>query len=178
MRTFDRVAAVLLAFVGLVGGVLLAIECVHTALGGSGHLVVGYEPVADFFRTNTWSTAVIVTIGVLLALVGLVLLVAELKPRRPALLVLESTDGDVTAALPRRGVGRVLQSAAAGVDGVDGSTAKVRGRKVVLTAHTPLRDPGDLRTSVTRQAQAALDGLHLRRAPSLTVRVRQQEESS
>lgn len=176
MRTFDRIAAVLLALVGFAAGVLLVVEIVFRATGGKGHLLVPYEPVASFFRDNAWSSTVIILIAIALVVVGLVLLVAELKPRRPSLLVLESADPDVTAALSRRSIARVLESSAADVSGVDSTSATVRSRRATLTAHTQLRDPGDLESTVTSAAQEALSSLDLRRAPSLSVRV--QKETS
>jgi hypothetical protein len=175
MRTFDRFLAVVLALVGFVAGALLVVEIAYRALGNRGHALVAYEPAAAFVRRHPWSAGVVITIAVVMIVVGLALVLAELKPRRAALLVLQSEDADVTAALPRRSVGRVVEASAAGLSGVDSTSAKVRGRRVVLTAHTPLRDAGDLQAAVTQQAQDALSALRLRRTPSLTVRLRKED---
>lgn len=171
MRTFDRVAAVVLALVGFAAGILLAVEIAYRALGNTGHLLIPYEPVAAFVRGNAWSSSVVIVIAVVLVVVGLVLLIAELKPRQPGLLVMNSPHPDVTAALPRKSIGRVVEAAVADVPGVDHTSTQVRGRKVVLTAHTPLTEPGDLQSVVDRQAGQALAALNLRRTPSLSVRV-------
>jgi hypothetical protein len=171
MRTFDRVAAVVLALAGFVVGILLAVEIAYRALGGSRHLLVPYEPVADFVRGNAWSSSVVIVIAVVLVVLGLLLLVAELKPRRPSLLVVNSTHPDLTAALPRKSVGRVVESAAAEVPGVDHTAAAVRGRRIVLTAHTELTDAADLQSQVKAAAQQSLTDLHLRRTPALLVRL-------
>jgi hypothetical protein len=171
MRGFDRIAAVVLALVGFVAGTLLAVEIGHRALGGTGHLLVPYEPVADFVRANAWSSTVVIVIAIMLTVLGLLLLVAELKPRRPGLLVVNSTHPDMTAALPRKSVGRVLESAAGDIPGVDHAAAAVRGRRVVLTAHTALTDAADLQSQVETAAQQALTDLHLRRTPALSVRL-------
>lgn len=171
MRAFDRVAAVVLALAGFLGGTLLAVEIGYRALGNSRHLLVPYEPVAAFVRGNAWSSAVVIAIAVGLIVVSVLLLIAELKPRRPGLLVLNSSHPDVTAAVPRKSVGRVVEAAATEVPGVDDASTKVRGRSVVLTARTPLTDPGNLQSLLTTRATAAVAALNLRRTPSVTVRV-------
>ena len=171
MRTVDRIAAVLLALVGFAAGILLAIEIAHRALGGTGHLLVPYEPLADFARGHAWSTPVVIVVGAVLAVLGLLLLVLELKPRRPGLLVLESGHPDVTSALPRASVTRVVQHATSDVAGVESARVLTRGRSVVVTARTPLAEPGDLAAQVDRAATAALTALRLRRTPAVTVRV-------
>ena len=171
MRGFDRVASVLLAVVGFAAGIALAVEIAHRAFGGTGHLLVPYEPLARFVRDNAWSAPVVIVIGAVLAALGLLLLVAELKPRRPGLLVLESGHPDVTAALPRASVARVVEHATSDLPGLDHVRATARGRKVSLTARTPLAQPGDLPAGVEAAATRALQELHLRRTPTVTVRV-------
>ena len=77
MRTLDRVLAVVLAIVGFAAGIALTVEVAHRALGGSGHLLIPYEPVAAFVRSNAWSSPAVLIIGAALAVLGLVLLVAQ-----------------------------------------------------------------------------------------------------
>ncbi|MCO7218359.1 DUF6286 domain-containing protein [Klenkia sp. PcliD-1-E] len=171
MRLFDRIAAVVLAALGFAAGAVVVVEIAHRAFGGTGHLVVPYEPAAGFVRGHAWSSAPVIVIGVGLAVVGLVVLIAELTPRRPGLLVLESGHPDVTAALPRSSVARVVEHAAGDVPGVESVRAAARGRRVTLTARTLITDPGDLSTQLDSVATQALAGLHLRRTPPVTVRI-------
>lgn len=171
MRTADRFAAVLLALVGFAAGILLAVEIAHRAFGGDGHLLVPYEPLADFARSTAWSTPVVLATGAVLAVLGALVLVLELKPRRPALLVLESGHPDVTAALPRASVNRIVEHATVDVAGVASTTARTRGRTVAVRARTPLTDTGDLANRVEDAGAAALADLRLRRTPAVTVRV-------
>jgi hypothetical protein len=173
MRTLDRVLAVVLALVGFAAGIALTVEIAHRALGGTGHLLIPYEPVAAFVRSNAWSSPAVLIIGAALALLGVVLLVAELKPRRPGLLVLESGHPDVTAALPRASIARVVEHATSDLPGVDHVRAKARDNKVTLTAHTPLARAGDLPAQVESAAARALTDLRLRRTPTVTVRMQE-----
>lgn len=170
MRTVDRVLAVVLAVLGFATGIALAVEIGHRAFGGTGHLLVPYEPVASFLRGNAWSSPPVLVIGAVLAVLGLLLLIAELKPRRPGLLVLESGHPDVTAALPRASVARVVEHATSDLPGVDSARATTRGRTIAVTVRTPLARPGDLPAEVEAAATRALGDLRLRRTPTVTVR--------
>ena len=109
-----------------------------------------------------------------LMIVGLVLVVLEVKPRRvtrlPLLAVGPATDATVT----RRGLARMLRNEATGVDGITGATVRVRRRRARVTAASGARGraaASALTEPVTQALGARLDGLDLRHAPRLTVRV-------
>lgn len=170
MRSVDRVLALVLGLAGLGGGVLLAAEVVQGLLGRPGHLLVPYEGAAAWLREHTWSSGWVVAIGGVLAGLGLLLLLAELKPRRRTLLVVAADDDTgVVTALSRTGVGRALEQAVSGLPGVDGTRSRVRRRTAVLTVRTALRDTGDLEGQVRERATAALASLGLVAAPKLSV---------
>ncbi|GHE09200.1 DUF6286 domain-containing protein [Klenkia taihuensis] len=169
MRGVDRVLALVLGLAGLGGGVLLAAEVVQALLGRPGHLVVPYEGAARWLREQTWSGAWVLAVGAGLAALGLLLLAAELAPRRRTLLVVATEEPDVVTAVTRGGVGRALEQAVAAVPGVDGTRSRVGRRTARLTVRTALRDSTELEAQVRERAAAALAGLGLAAAPALDV---------
>ncbi|MBA3524197.1 MAG: hypothetical protein H0T85_06530, partial [Geodermatophilaceae bacterium] len=122
MRTTDRILAVLFGLAGLVGGVLIVVEIAYRGLGNTGYLLVPWNSLSGYLREKSWSAVAVITTGVVLAVLGLLLVLAELKPRRPGLLVLASVHPDVTAALPRRAVSRVISTALEDTPGVEHSS--------------------------------------------------------
>jgi hypothetical protein len=176
MVLFDRLAAVLLALALLLAGVLAPAEIVHTAvLDKPGHLILPWETLTRFFTGHAWSTAPVLTISAIAAGVGLVLLLAELKRRRPGLLRLSTNDEHLTAGTTRRSLQRALAVRAEEVDGISSASAKVRRRRASVAATTGLRDAGDLRQRLTDQLTGWLDGLGLVKAPRLRVRLSSRE---
>jgi len=169
VRTVDRVLALVLGLVGLGGGLLVAAEVVHGLLGRPGHLLVPYGGTATWLREHTWGSGAVLAIGGVLAGLGLLLLVAELAPRRRTLLVVAGTDDDVVTAVSRTGVGRALEQSVAGLSGVDGTRSSVGRCTATLTVRTALRDLGDLEQQVRERAGAALGSLGLAQAPELRV---------
>lgn len=169
MRAADRLLALVLGLAGVGLGLTVVGEVVHGLLGRPGHLLLPYEGVARWLREHTWSSGAVLTVSVAVALVGLVLLALELKPRRKTLLVVRSADDSVVTAVSRTSVGRALEQSVAGLPGVDATRATVTRRKAKLTVRTPLRDTGDLSAQVHERAGAALAGLGLTASPTLDV---------
>ncbi|MEX5719280.1 DUF6286 domain-containing protein [Geodermatophilus maliterrae] len=176
MRTFDRVLAVLLAVAGSLFGVLVVVEVVVAALERPA-VVLPHGPVAGWLRENPWSAGIVIAIAVGLLVLGLALLLAELKRRRRTELVLVSSDPAVTTTLSTRSLARVLERAATATPGVERAEARARARRARLSVHVPVRDPAEV-ARIGREAQdnatAALESLHLRAAPRLRVRTRQE----
>ena len=169
MRAVDRVLALLLGLAGLAFGVLVVAEVINAALNRPA-LFLPYRQAASFLRERPWSDGLVITIAALLLAVGLLLLIAELRPRRRAHLVLQPLDPQVTTTLSTRSVARVLENAAVHTAGVQRARATVRGRRVRLRLDVPARESADIANQAERNARSALDGLQLRRSPRLTVR--------
>lgn len=157
MRTFDRVLSVLLALLLTALGVLILIEVVR-GLAGTDPLLP-YPQVADFFQERSWNSGLIITISAVLAGLGLLLVLAELKPRRATRITLTTDSEAVTADISRRSLARAVTSAATSTPGVSAASGKVKRRQVRVAATTPLRDPGTLAQQARQRAEATMDSL-------------------
>ncbi|MFG2107449.1 DUF6286 domain-containing protein [Micromonospora chersina] len=122
MRTVNRVATLLLAVALLAGGVLVAVAGLLAALGRPGPLPAGWSATLSAVR---WRDAPVRTVAATATLLGLLLLVAELRRWRPARLRLTADDG---WHLHRRSVERRLARAVRSVPSVRRARVRVRRR--------------------------------------------------
>ena len=182
MRLVERVLALLLAAALVVGSLVLALEVLWAALGKE-PLVVAWPSAYARGSADAWDSAPVrlLAVGVLVA--GLLLLVAELTPRRTPRLRMTGSDPTVDAAVSRRSLRSALLAAAEQVDGISTAKAKVSSRTATVTATSRLGSTGSAQ-QLTGELEAALrarlDGLQLSRTPRLRTRVtpRRQARSS
>ncbi|MCW2739714.1 MAG: hypothetical protein JWR45_136 [Blastococcus sp.] len=171
MRTFDRILALILGLAGLAFGILTIADVIAAALGRPA-LALPYSPAAAFLREHPWSSGPVITIAAVLLGVGLLLLIAELKPRRRTHLVLRPQDPQVTATLSKGSVARVLEDAAAQTAGIQRARATVSRRRARLQLYVAVRDSAEIARRAEENARSALADLELLRAPRLGVRTR------
>lgn len=173
MRVIERFLSLLLALAVIVGAVLLALE-VGWAVAGQPPLLVTWRSAYTSGNSHAWDTAPARILAIALLVVGLLLLIAELKPRRAPRLKMTSTDPGIDAAITRRSLRSTLLTAARQVDGVSGAKAKVSKRKVRVKAVSRL-GTADTAKGLTGELEGALrdrlDALHLAKPPRLRTRV-------
>jgi Ni/Fe-hydrogenase subunit HybB-like protein len=173
MRVANRPLALILAAALLAGAVIVIAEVIGFAVGHSPLLV----PWRTWFRwadATHWNATVVQVWAVILMVVGLILLILELKPPRATRLSLETTDKATDATVTRRGLARMLRTEAARVDGITGATVKVSRLRARVTAASSARGQvaaTALTEPLTEALNARLDGLDMRHAPRLSVRV-------
>lgn len=175
MRTLNRALAVVIALALAALGVLVVAEIIHAALDRSGHLLLPYERLARFGRAHTWDSGPVITISAVVAALGLLLLLAQLLPRRPGLLTVATDDPTVEAGVERRTLGKAMAAAAGDVDGVSKATARVRGRRANVIATSHLRDTSGLSEQVLDHVQTWTNDLGLVAPPRLRLRLRRKE---
>lgn len=171
MRLVNRLLGALVALAIAVIGVLVVIEVVSVSFNGSA-LIVHWRVMLQWARRTTWDTSVVQSTCVVLGVVGLVLLVLELKPRRPKRFRIESERTD--AAFTRRGIKSAVQSAVSEVDGISGNSVTVRRRRITVRAATggvAAYTAGDLAASVRSVAESRLQSLELDSPPRLVTHV-------
>ncbi len=177
MALFDRIAAVLLGLGLLILGILVPAEIVHTVLlKKSGQLILPWQTLTRFLTGHDWSTSPMLAISGVAAGLGLVLLLAELKRRRPGLLTLRTQDEHLSIGTPRRSLSRALAAQARQVDGVSSASVKLGRRSATVDAVTGQRDPGELRQQLADRLTSWLESLGLVRTPNLRVRLKTRED--
>lgn len=173
MRVANRPLAFILAAALLACSVVIIAEVIGFAVHHS-PLLVHWTTWQGWAQSTRWDAFVVRVWATVLMVVGLVLVVLEFKPRRVARLPLLAVGQATDATVTRRGLARMLRNEATGVDGITGATVRVRRRRARVTAASGARGraaAGALTEPVTQALGARLDGLGLRHAPRLTVRV-------
>lgn len=171
MKFVNRVLAALLALGLIIGGLLLVVEVVAQRVG-SAPVLVRWDSAYTWGNKTTWESNTLRIAFVVMAIVGLVLLIAELKrPSVHRLPVANSAD-NVDIAYTRRGVAGAVKGAATGVDGVRAASAVVGKRSVKVTATSSATEPSaakSLTQSVTAAVQQQVNDLKLEPSPRVNV---------
>ena len=175
MPLFNRVLAVLLALAFLVLGIVTIVEIVARAVGHAGHVLIPYARPARWLDGQAWTAHWVIAGLIVLAALGLILLVSQLKPRQPGLLVLHSDVDGVTVATPRKSLSRAMSRIAGDVDGISSARADLGARTAKVTAVTHLRDTTGLADTVQSTVSTWLTGLGLERTPTVRVSLDQKE---
>lgn len=171
----NRLLAVLLSLGLLAAVALTGTEAVRWLLGSEPWLVP-WPSWAESVRTLTVGDPVVRAVSAGLAVLGLLLLVAELRPRRPAALDAEPLATDVDTVATRAGVRAAAVTAARSVAGVRSAKASVVRARVDVGVVTRARGEtrAGLKEDVQRAVEGAVSDLGLKRP--LRVRARVQEQ--
>ncbi len=170
LHATHRVLATLFALALVALGLLVSAEIV-AALAGQAPLLVSHDRLATRLQDHSWQSTLGRTASVVALVAGLLLLLVTLRRGAPSTLPLTGDDPQIDAGLSRRSLQGALRRWAAEIDGVSSARARVGRRRATVRAVTLLRDPGDLEEQVRRQINEHLDGLGLRSAPRLRVRL-------
>jgi len=173
MRVANRPLAFILAAALLACSVVIIAEVIGSAVHHS-PLLVHWTTWQHWAQATHWDASVVRVWATVLMVVGLVLVVLELKPRRVTRLPLRAVGQDTDATVTRRGLARMLRDEATRVDGITGATVRVRRRRARVTAASAARGraaASALTEPVTQALSARLDSLDPLHAPRLTVRV-------
>ena len=174
MRIVNRFLAFILALAILAASVIVIVEVISYAINKKSLIVDWMRWQAWAERTHFNSTAIKV-VSIILIVVGLLLLLAELKPRRTTRLGLQSDDMATDTAITTKGIAAVAKAATTEVDGVSDASASASHRRVTITATSTERDKGfaqGLTAPVTTAVQTRLDSLRMQRHPRLSVRIK------
>lgn len=123
MRVANRIATGLLGLALLIGGVLLVVETALAAAGRQPWLVPRDRWHAAL-STTTFANPLVLVICILLALLGLSILVVELRPWPPQRVPVADS-----WSLTRRSVENCVAAAVSALPGVERVRARVRGRR-------------------------------------------------
>ncbi|MEO7751906.1 MAG: DUF6286 domain-containing protein [Terracoccus sp.] len=178
-RTAPAAVAATLVTAAGVAGVWAAVERLATGRWpswvGATHKWAG---------THTWGSAVVVTLAVVIAVVGLVLLVTALRPGMANAYEIDPTTGADPSApgepdervteyvMTRRSVARLASAHASLVPGVESVSASATTRRVTLTVKTASAQAEDIDEMVTSRVREALAGAGLSPQPTVSTTVR------
>ncbi|SDT07484.1 DUF6286 domain-containing protein [Microlunatus soli] len=163
--------------------VLLAIGV--AALVAAGYRLATGSPdrttavVLSWLSGLRWNDAVLLTAAVVAVVVGLILIIAALRPGRPDVLQLSADRigaGSVRrldGVVPRRALARLINARVGSVDGVDRVQTSVDGRRIVIQARTATRYTEDVRQQIAAAVEHLLAETALEKSPRPRVVVRQ-----
>ncbi len=129
MRFLNRALAAVLSIALIVLGLLVVIEVVAQRVGAD-PVLVQWPTAYDWAGRTSWDSTAIKVASVALVLIGLLLLVAELKPARVRRFTVAGEPPGVDIAYTRKGLSAAVTSAAGGVDGIRDVSAIVTRRRV------------------------------------------------
>lgn len=173
-RPARSVPAALTAVVLLALGVGLTWAAVQRLVQGT------WPPFASqtaaWIAASTWGSIAVLGVTVALTVIGLILLVAAMKPGRPNALPIDpgSPDGSIEVVMARRSLAKLATARASQVDGVDSVSTVVGARRVTVTVKTPSQQRSEIEQQVRDRVTRALESAGLAPMPALVVRARTQ----
>ena len=127
-----------------------------------------------------WGTVWVLVLAIAVAVLGLILLVAAMKPGPPTAMSVDSGfSADAAAAstevvMTRRSVAKLATARAGQVDGVDSVSSVVGARKITVSVKTPSQQLGEIEQQVRDRVTDALQSAGLAPMPAVVVRARTQ----
>ncbi|MEO6956731.1 MAG: DUF6286 domain-containing protein [Antricoccus sp.] len=174
MRFVNRILAALLALGLIIGGLLLVIEVIAQR-AGSAPVLVRWDTAYTWASKTTWQSNTLRITFIVMALVGLLLLIVELRRASVKRLSVANTAEHVDIAYTRRGVAGSVRSAVDGVDGVGRSAVVVGRQSIRVVATASSTEPGAakaLNESVSDAVQREVNELNLEPSPRVNVTMR------
>jgi hypothetical protein len=171
-----RIANRLLAFlvsVALIAACVVIIVEVIADRSNADPLLVHWHSLRNWGDRNAWKATSVKVAALITLVVGLILLLPQLRRRRATRLEV-ATDGPVTATLTRKSVGLALRTAVDNVETITSTRVRVHRRAIKVAAESSSLDPEFARTLIEQVEDAAneqLAALRLISPPRLRVAV-------
>jgi hypothetical protein len=174
MKLINRLLALLLSLAVIAAAVILIIEVIADRAGAA-PVVLNWHRVHHWADTTRWSAGPIRVVSIVLVVLGLGIVVTQLKPRRPGQLAVTSDTDATDTAITRQGVAHRVRHAITNIDGVDTATVAVGRRHIKVKARTRADHATVDRDTITQTAHTAVDSLHLTKPPSVSVHMATKE---
>lgn len=174
MRLLNRPLAFVLALALAATGVIVAIEVVAYALD-TGPVVVPWTTWAHWAADTHWNRAVVKVWAIILIVIGLVVLLLELKPRRGTRLQLSGHNEHTDVAITRKGLAGAIRAAVLDVDGIAKAETIAARRSVRVKAIASAHDTEaaeELTDMVAAAAHRELDSLELKQTVRFRAKVK------
>ncbi|MGV0111765.1 DUF6286 domain-containing protein [Arthrobacter sp. CP30] len=160
--------------------VLLALAGVGAWVGIS-RLLSGTWPsflalIRQSLSSLTWASPALWAAAIILAILGLILLLAAILPGQHTTLTLTNPDGTdphtAETVISRRGVAKLASEHLDQADGVDSASVTATAKKITALVRTPLHDAPELSDKLTRSLKRRLEQVGVDPSPRVVVRVR------
>ena len=179
-RPRRNVPAVIVAIVLLAGCVLVVVAVVQSLLGQTP--LVSLPQLLSVTSAQQWTSAAVIAAAVVVAVLGLILLLAALRPGNPTVLPLARiTDSDgspvADAGVRRNTLGKDLTTAASTVPGVVSASVKTGKARVTATVTTAAKDPDAVPGQVREHLESRLRDIGFVRTPKVRVRARAEKST-
>jgi hypothetical protein len=161
--------AVLTALVLLAACALVAVVAIQMIIGAPE--LVDYRSVASTLHGMHWNDLGTALAGGVLALAGLLMLLAAILPGAPTVLPLSGDPSGMDSGATRRGLRSTLRAAASTVDGVNAAKIRLGRRKVAAVVRTNRTNTAGLDDAVRAAIEHRLGQINLANRPTPTVRV-------
>ncbi|HEX7302066.1 DUF6286 domain-containing protein [Lentzea sp.] len=172
-RTRRSLPASLTALVLLGAGVVTTISAVQHLTGDRPWLDI--TAIASALHSVQWTDQITLVAAAVVAVLGLVLVLAAVLPGAVTVLPLAGTpDSGIT----RSGYRSALRTAANDVDGVSAAEAAIGTRRVTVRATTARTHTEGLTDAVRAAVETRLDELAPSRRPAVVVKLRARREES
>jgi hypothetical protein len=179
VRVANRLLAFVLALALLATGVILIVEVI-AANTDHQPVIFDWHAMFRWGQRNGWNaTSVEITCGIV-ALVGLLLLLPQLRRSRPRRFPVDVGDQALDAGVTRKGLRTAIRSAVEDVDGVGGSSIAVGRRRVRVEARSAARTPdvaASIEPNVRQAAERVTEQLMLRQPRRVSVSVEQNKKA-
>jgi hypothetical protein len=174
MRIVNRLLAFIVALALLGVSVIVIVEVIGYAINGES-VLVPWMTWEQWAESTHFNSTVIKVWSIVLIVVGAILLIAELKPRRVTRVGLQSDSAATEMAITTKGIAVVAKAATSELDGIGDASASASRRRVSVTATSATKNKTDaqsLSTPVTSAVQTSLDALDMQELPRLSVHVK------
>lgn len=177
-RPARTVPATVTAVVLLALGVGLVWAAVQRLVQGSWPAFA--DQTGAWVAALAWGTVWVLVVAIAVAVLGLILLVAAIKPGPPTAMSVDSgSSADAAGAstevvMTRRSVAKLATARAGQVDGVDSVSSVVGARRITVSVKTPSQQLGEIEQQVRDRVTDALQSAGLAPMPAVVVRARTQ----
>jgi hypothetical protein len=173
MRVVNRLGALLLGLILLAVGVLTVIEAVSLAARHRSWPL----PVQDWrnrLLVTPWSDRAVLIVSIIVGVIGLLILLSQLRPVRARHLTTTWNDPDDTWILSRRSIEQQATAAAESIRGVDSAHASTTGKPDRWQLDVTTRTVGDVVDSayVEEKVRAQMNALGVAEDRPVRVSVR------
>ncbi len=178
MRLANRLLGFLAALALAAVGVITIVEVIGERARSSGPVLVDWKAMLRWGQHNTWQALSVEVACGITAAVGLILVVLQLRRRRPSRVPLEASD-NVAFALTRKGMVNAVRACVLDVEGISKAKVAVHHRRIVVKADSVASTAAETKSyagAVQDAVTAEMDALHLMRRRRVRVRMQGRRE--